>query len=47
MVLQASNPVWHMLIHQYHERLNTHGMVLDRSTDIECGTTMIYTIGKW
>ncbi len=32
--------------HEYHERLNTHGMVLDRRADIERSDTMIYTIEK-
>jgi hypothetical protein len=30
--------------HQYHERLNTHGMVLDRRADIEHHNTMINTM---
>ncbi len=47
MVLQASKPVWHTLDHEYHERLNTHGMVLENRDDIERGDTMIYTIEKW
>jgi hypothetical protein len=36
--------VWHALNHEYHERLNTHDMVLERRADIECGDTMIYAI---
>lgn len=32
--------------HQYHERLDTHCMVLERRADIECGDTMIYTMEK-
>jgi len=47
MVLQASKPVWHTLDHEYHERLNTHGMVLESRDNIELGDTMIYTIEKW
>jgi hypothetical protein len=37
----------HMLIHEYHERLNTHAMVLEHRADIEHSDTMIYTIEKW
>lgn len=44
MVLQAPNPVWHIFDHKYHKRLDTHGMVLERSADIECGDTMIHTM---
>ncbi|MEA3243258.1 MAG: hypothetical protein U9Q19_07465 [Pseudomonadota bacterium] len=44
MNLQPSNPVRHILNHEYHEQLNTHGMVLECRDDIECGDTMIYTI---
>ena len=40
MVLQTSNLVWHILIHEYHERLNTHGMVLSRRAVIEHRNTM-------
>ncbi len=32
--------------HEYHERLDTHGMVLENRDDIERGDTMIYTIEK-
>jgi hypothetical protein len=32
--------------HQYHERLGTHGMVLERHDDIGRGDTMIYTMEK-
>jgi hypothetical protein len=44
MVLQAPKPVWHMHYHKYHERLDTHGMVLDHHAKIEHSNTMIYTI---
>ena len=47
MVLQAPKPVWHMHYHKYHERLDTHGMVLDHHANIEHSNTMIYTIKKW
>ena len=47
MVLQAPKPVWHMHYHKYHERLVTHGMVLDHHANIEHSNTMIYTIKKW
>jgi len=46
MILQSSNPAGHMRNHQYHERFDTHGMVLDRRADIEYCNTMIYTIEK-
>jgi hypothetical protein len=35
-----------MLDHEYHERLDTHGMVLVRRADIERHSTMIYTMKK-
>jgi uncharacterized protein with PIN domain len=35
-----------VLDYEYHERLDTHGMVLEHRADIERGDTMIYTIGK-
>ena len=47
IVLLTSNPMWQMLIHEYHERLNTHAMVLEHYADIEHSDTMIYTIEKW
>jgi hypothetical protein len=43
----APNPMWRMLIHEYHERINTHAMVLGYRADIEHSDTMIYTIEKW
>jgi hypothetical protein len=30
----------------YYERLDTHGMVLDRCADLEHSDTMIYTMKK-
>jgi len=33
--------------HQCHERLDSYGMVLGRSADIERDNTMIYSIEKW
>jgi hypothetical protein len=39
--------MWHMLIHEYHERLNTYAMVLEHRAGIEHRDTMIYTIEKW
>ncbi|MGB5276788.1 MAG: hypothetical protein WBO73_07090 [Gammaproteobacteria bacterium] len=47
MNLQPPNPVWHMLNHEYHERLNTHGMALDRRAVIEHHSTMIHTMKKF
>jgi len=35
-----------MLNHQYHDRFDKHGMVLERLADIERGDTMIYAIEK-
>jgi len=35
-----------VLDHEYHERLNTHAMVLDHHADIEHRDTMIYTMKK-
>jgi len=45
-VLQPPKPVRQMLDHEYHERFDTHGMVLDRRADIEHHNTMIYTMKK-
>jgi hypothetical protein len=45
MVVQL-NTVWHMPNHQYHERLDTHCMVLEHRADTERGDTMIYTMEK-
>jgi hypothetical protein len=47
MVLRATDPVWLVLDHYYHDERDMHGMVLVRHTDYGCGDTMIYTIGKW
>ena len=46
MVLQAPKPMWRVLDHECQEQLNTHGMVLDRRTDIEHHNNMIYTMKK-
>ncbi len=35
-----------MIDREYHERLNTHGMVLDRCADLEHSDSMIYTMKK-
>ncbi len=32
--------------HQYHERLDTHGILMDRRGDMEYRDTMIYTMKK-
>lgn len=37
---------WRRLDHGYHVQINTHDMVLEQRSDIVCGDTMIYTIGK-
>ena len=47
IVLLSSNSMWQMLIHEYHERLNTHAMVLEHRAVIEHSDAMIYTIEKW
>jgi hypothetical protein len=36
-----------MLDHEYHERIDTHGMVLDRRSDIEQHNTMIHAMKKF
>ncbi len=45
--LQLPKPAGLMRNHQYHEQLDTHGMVLDHHANIEHSNTMIYTIKKW
>ena len=35
-----------MLVHEYHERLDTPGMVWDRCADFEHSNTMIHTMKK-
>lgn len=46
MCLQQPDPVRQMLVHEYHERLDTHGVVLDWRSDIKYRNTKINTIGR-
>ncbi|MGW8229047.1 MAG: hypothetical protein ACWGOW_09105 [Gammaproteobacteria bacterium] len=46
MILQLPNPPGHMHNHQYHERFDMHGMVLDRRADSDHHNIMICAMKK-